>query len=105
MGIDLRRVDGVHRGRSVTLDEIEALNRRGLATFSVADSKLACQGMVLYLDTAAQADAYGRGYLDRVRQRDVGSEPSATGIDDDPCAAVADAPGFQPGDAAALQDR
>ena len=91
-GVDLRLVDDVHRGRVVDPATVERLHADGRAMASVASHELGCQGVLLWFDTAEQADAYGRGYLARLRSREGGPR----GTTGDPCADVADAPGFRP---------
>ena len=91
-GVDLRAVENVYRGRVVDLADVERLNADGRAMVSVASHELGCQGVMLWFDTAEQADAYGRGYLARLEAR--GDAPRET--TGDPCADAADAPSFRP---------
>ena len=96
IAIDLNQATGVYRGRVVSLAEVEKLNNRGQAMFSIANRELACQGVMLYLDTEAQADAYGRGYLQRQRARSAAASTSPTTNSADPCQGYEDAPNFVP---------
>lgn len=89
-GVDLRKVTGMYQGQVVDLDAVQFLNEDDKAQVSVASHELGCQGVMLYFDTEAQADHYGRGYLERLEaSKDAPREPTG-----DPCADTADAPRF-----------
>jgi hypothetical protein len=67
VGIDNRQLRPQYYGRTVSLAEIERLNAVGKAMASVSNMELACHGITLVFDTTAEADAYGRGYLQRAK--------------------------------------
>ena len=94
---DLSQVSNVHNGHVVTQAEIETLNSQGQAMFSAASPELTCQGIMLYFDTAAQADDYGLGYRQRTQTHAAAAaaDPALAG-DQDPCAEFADSPRFAP---------
>ncbi len=95
VAINLDQATGVYQGRVVTLAEVEGLNKNGKAMFSIANRELACQGVMLYFDTEAQADDYGRGYVQRETERRAAAGPTIADTGD-PCQAYRDAPNFVP---------
>ena len=94
---DLSQVSNVHNGHVVTQAQIESLNSQGQAMFSAASPELTCQGIMLYFDTAAQADDYGLGYRQRTQAHAAAAaaDPALAG-DHDVCAEFADSPRFAP---------
>ncbi|MEW1960799.1 hypothetical protein [Kineococcus sp. NPDC059986] len=90
---DLSRVANIYDGRVVSLKEIEQLNDEGKAKFTIASPELTCQGVALYVDTAAEADAYDLGYRERSKARAAAGMPSGGA---GPCAVYQDAPNFVP---------
>ncbi len=92
VAIDLGQATGVYQGRVVTLTEVENLNKNGQAMVSIANRELACQGVMLYFDTQAQADDYARGYAQREKTRRATSATTSS----DPCQGYRDAPNFVP---------
>lgn len=95
IAIDLEQATGVYQGRVVTLAEVQNLNTNGQAMFSIANRELACQGVMLYFDTEAQADDYGRGYAQREKARRAATTPTSA-VSGDPCEGYADTPNFVP---------
>lgn len=95
VAIDLDQATGVYQGRVVTLAEVANLNKNGEAMFSIANRELACQGVMLYFDTEAQADDYGRGYAKRETARRAVAA-STSGDTGDPCQGYSDTPNFVP---------
>jgi hypothetical protein len=89
MGIDANALDGWHRDRVVTADQIEELQADGKAGYSAQSVELACHGVIAYFDTEAEADAYGAGYNTRVKEiaaKRRALAPGADPADEDPCA-------------------
>jgi hypothetical protein len=85
VGIDNRQLLPQYYGRTISLPEIERLNAVGKAMASVTNVELACHGITLVFDTTAEADAYGRGYVQRAKA--VSAQRRASGAkDSDPCA-------------------
>lgn len=96
VAIDLDQTVPVYRGRLLSLIAVEELNRDGKAMVSVANRELACQGVMLYFDTGAEADEYGRGYLQREKLRHPAGSSHAVPVGADPCAEYQNTPNFVP---------
>jgi hypothetical protein len=85
VGIDNRQLLSQYYGRTISLPEIERLNAVGKAMAGVTNIELACHGITLVFDTTAEADAYGRGYIQRAKA--VSAQRRASdAMDSDPCA-------------------
>lgn len=67
VAIDGEQLQPMHYGRAASLDQIGDLNAAGKAKFNLNTVELACKGVTLYVDTEAEADAYGKGYTQRAR--------------------------------------
>lgn len=86
VGIDANALDGWHQGRVVTADQIEDLQAEGKAGYSAQSIELACHGVLAYLDTEAEADAYSAGYNARVKA--IATKRKALGPGTDPAETV-----------------
>ncbi len=74
-----------YQGHYVTPDDVATLRAAGLATTSVRNRELTCQGIELFFDTLAERDAYLAAYGSRYPV-----EPPY--LDGDPCRPFRDAP-------------
>lgn len=92
VGTDVAQLEMVYDDRVIAPAELADLNEDGLAMVGVHNRELSCQGVALYFDTAAEADAYGEQFEARQRTR-IASKDTAV---DDPCATYRDAPDFTP---------
>jgi len=81
----------VYRGAETSPDQLKRLNAEGRAMVGVHNRELSCQGIALYFDTATQADAYGREYEQREKERAATAASAATS---DECSGYENAPRF-----------
>jgi len=84
VAVDVGQLQPMHYGRAVSLGQIGDLTKAGKAKFNLNSVELGCKGVTLYVDTEADADAYGKGYSQRakaVAARKAGQSTPAT----DPC--------------------
>jgi hypothetical protein len=79
-----------YQGRYLTPGDVATLQAQGLATAEVLNRELACQGVELYFDTAAERDAYVADYAARFPV-----EPAY--VDADPCRPYRDSPRYVAG--------
>jgi hypothetical protein len=90
----LVEVDGQHLtasyyGQAISLDRVQELNKQHKAIVSVQNVEAGCHGVVLYFDTQAEADAYGRDFVSRrkaMRAKDKADGTLAAHLAGDPCA-------------------
>lgn len=80
-----------YQGHYVTPNDVATLQANGLATASVRNRELTCQGIVLYFDTTSERDEYLAAYVVRFPVE----PPYLTG---DPCRPYRDSPLFVVGD-------
>ena len=84
VAVDVGQLQPMHYGRTVSLDQIGDLNAAGKAMFSLNTVELACKDVTLYVDTEAEADAYGKGYTQRAKAVAARKAAQATPVTD-PC--------------------
>ena len=90
LAVDLG-VLAVSRTHCQNAADVAALRAQGLATTSVLNRELVCQGVELFFDTTDQRDAYLADYLDRFP-----AEPPY--LPGDPCRPFRDSPRYVVGE-------
>lgn len=100
--IDGSNLQPYYNGARVTPERIRELRQEHKAMFELGDMELACQGIELFVDTQAQADAYSATtkprMLARVEAMRAAHEAGRTYTDPpgDPCAGLPTAPPVLP---------
>lgn len=89
--VGVAAVRPAYQGHYVTPDDVATLRAAGLATTSVRNRELTCQGIELFFDTLAERDAYLAEYGTRYP-----IEPPY--LPGDPCRPFRDAPVYVVGD-------
>lgn len=79
-------------GQVLSQDRLKSLNEDGKAMYAVSSIELACHGVWGYFDSAAEEQAYSRGYAERVAgvagvaAKRKALAPGTDPADADPCA-------------------
>lgn len=63
--VDTEHLEPMYDGVVITQEALARLVADGKATIAINSPELACQGVTLYVDTQAEADAYDRQYRAR----------------------------------------
>jgi hypothetical protein len=86
--VDGQNLTPLYYGQTRTLDQVQDLNKERKAMVSVQNVEAGCHGVVLYFDTQAEADAYGRdftGRLKAMRAKQQADGTLAAQLAGDPC--------------------
>ena len=87
--IDGQHLTPLYYGQTLTVDLVQELNKQGKAMASAQTVEAGCHGVVLYFDTPAEADAYGKDFgarLKAIRAKQEADGTLAAALAGEPCA-------------------